>query len=138
MKRYIFVISLICFALLSCGTTKVEEQPKEINSYEVYGPAFEDWRYKFFGQELPVWFLYAYEEDLQGVLNAREDLAGITSEQLVIVQGKAVNGDQAEQFIAQQVEENQGKVVDSFWAKISEETESTESYRWLILLKQGE
>lgn len=138
MKRYLFIVSLICFTLLSCASTdKTEQKAKEVNPFELSSPAFEDWRYKFFGQELPVWFLYAYEDDVEGVVSSREDSAGLSSENLEIIQGKAVNGDQAEQFIAQQIEIYQNNVVDSFWAKLSEEDESGEAYRWLVLIKNN-
>lgn len=144
MKRYIpfILISLLLGSLFTgCASgSKAEKKSETLTAPVTFynGVAFEDWRYKFFGQELPVWFLYAYEEDFAGVIESREDLAGLTSEQLYTVTGSAVNGDQAEQFIAQKTEELGDQVLDSFWARLSEDEETKESYRWLILLKKGE
>lgn len=141
MKRNIFFVFIVL--VLSCfftgcvtntkGQNKSDTPEAPVSIYN--GIAFEDWRYKFFGQELPVWFLYAYEQDFSGVIQVREDCVDCLPEQLYIITGNAVNGDQAEQFIAQNLEAVTDKVLDSFWARLSEDEESQESYRWLILLK---
>lgn len=144
MKRNFFlvliVLALSCF-FAGCASDSKKSKKSEtleapVSFYD--GVAFDDWRYKFFGQELPVWFLYAYEQDFAGVIEVREDCAGFVPEQLYTIAGNAVNGDQAEQFIAQNLETVTDVVLDSFWARLSEEEESQDSYRWLILLKKGE
>lgn len=130
-KILICAIFLIC--LLGCASNNVNNQPDE-ETIVFSGPGFEDWRYKGFGQELPLWFFFAYEDDLQGVVNSREDLAGTELSDLEIIAGNALNADQAEQLIKQNLELLNNEYIDTFWAKLCAETEEEQNpYCWVIL-----
>lgn len=142
MKKTL-ISALFLLVLMGCASNDVENQGKK-NSQTVdevtvnfSGPAFEDWRYKGFGKEIPLWFFFAYEDDIQGVIDSRDDLSGAALSELEIIAGDALNADHAEQLIKQNLEPEFGKVVDTFWAKLCDETEELENpYRWVVLIRR--
>ena len=76
---------------------------------------FDDWKYKGFGQVLPVWFEAAYNDDEEKLAKALPQLAG---HKLLVIRGEGVNSDQADKVLKIKEEEIPSDYIlyDSSWA----------------------
>ena len=128
MKKIKF-FSLLLFVLISffsCASSKVVV--KDI--------LFDDWRYKGFGSELPIWFEPAYLKDVDNVKKALPEF----TEKDVILGGNAISADHAEKLIAENKKIDGYEFVDSCWAKLSKEIAGEYAqtpYVFLIVLKKN-
>lgn len=130
------VFFLFAMTMASCATNTTAESTKKIEEapVDISGPAFDDWRYKGFGKEIPLWFFYAFEGDIAGVVESRDDLTEADVPALELFSGDALNADQAEQLILQFLETHECGCVDTFWAKLCDESEyEGNPYRWVII-----
>lgn len=143
MKKFylgLIIASLFIFLMINitgCATgnsVKAEKGNTGDAPVDISGPAFDDWRYKGFGKEIPLWFFYAYEGDVAGVVNSRDDLTDADIANLQICSGDALNADQAEKLILQFLETHECGCVDTFWAKICDDTKyEGNPYYWVVL-----
>lgn len=76
---------------------------------------FDDWKYKGFGQALPVWFEAAYNDDEEKLAKA---LPQLTGHKLLVIRGEGVNSDQADKVLKIKEEEIPSGYIlyDSSWA----------------------
>ena len=100
--------------LISCATTSTGDNhiEKKQNQKKLL---FEDWKYKGFGQELPVWFEAAYKEDISAIQKTVPELSG---HELVIVRAEGINSDQADKILKIKEEELSSDFIfyDACWA----------------------
>ena len=104
--------------LASCATTgnaAVQDIHKEKKQAQKK-LLFEDWKYKGFGQELPVWFEAAYNDDEPGLKKALPELQ---DKEVTILRGQGFNSDQAEQNLKLKLAEAEALTFyDSGWAML--------------------
>jgi hypothetical protein len=107
----LFFIMLTSCATTSAGGNHIE---KKQNQEKLL---FEDWKYKGFGQNLPVWFEAAYKDDLAKVLALLPDLMG---KEVTIIKADGFNSDQSEQSLKLKLADFSADYVlyDSGWAMI--------------------
>ena len=94
MKTLIRTLLVLLFATLlaSCATTSAGNHyiEKKQNQEKLL---FEDWKYKGFGQELPVWFDAAYENESAKI---KKLVTELSDSELLILQAEGINSDQAD------------------------------------------
>ena len=129
MKNRFFLIVplLIIFSLCSCVSTpsvesRTETGTKDVHKEKKQNPKkllFEDWKYKGFGQDLPVWFEAAYEDN---VAKIKKNVEQLSESEVIIIRGEGINSDQAERVMDLQKETvPEGfELYDSFWAMTGE------------------
>lgn len=132
------VLVFTVMAITGCATSTENKNGKTNGELEapvdISGPAFDDWRYKGFGKEIPLWFFYAYENDVAGVVESRDDLTEADIPSIQLCTGDALNADQAEKLILQYLETHDCGCVDTFWAKLCDESDyEGNPYRWVII-----
>ena len=102
--------------LASCATTgnaAVQDIHKEKKQAQKK-LLFEDWKYKGFGQELPVWFEAAYKNDISAIKKAIPQLSDL---EIVIIRGEGINSDQADRNMELAAAEAEGEyeLYDFSW-----------------------
>ena len=116
-----FIRRLLPFLLLifftSCATTSGVHKEKHQNGKKLL---FEDWKYRGFGYELPVWFEAAYKDKPQQL---QELVPELKDREIIILRGQGLNSDQAEQNLKLQLSEADEDFViyDSSWAMLESE-----------------
>ncbi len=112
----LFVLLLASCATTSAGTGTITKEKKQGSKKLL----FEDWKYKGFGQELPVWFEAAYKGDVEEV---RRKISIPENYKIEIVTAQGINSDQA----------NKG-----LWQKLWVKSELFELYdsSWVLLVKK--
>ena len=127
MKNKIFLLFTIFF-FISCSTTTNIEQNSNPLTIENKTPKeklqFEDWKYKGFGNKLPQWSIYAYNNDIESLTTYIDNLTD--AKEIKIFKAFGINHDQAEMIVKSNIEnsqvlENQFNYYDSFWFKLSDE-----------------
>ena len=105
----LFFITLTSCATTSAGGNHIE---KKQNSQKLL---FEDWKYKGFGQELPVWLEAAFENNVSAVKKAVPELS---DKEVVIIRAEGINSDQADKILKIKEEELSSDFIlyDSSWA----------------------
>ncbi len=106
---------LLFFILLtSCATTSAGDNHKEKKQNQKK-LLFEDWKYKGFGQELPVWFESAFKDDVSEISKRVQELSG---HEILIVRGEGINSDQADKVLKIKEKELSSDFIffDSCWA----------------------
>ncbi len=108
--------------LASCATTgnaAVQDIHKEKKQAQKK-LLFEDWKYKGFGQELPVWFEAAYKNDISAIKKAILQLSDL---EIVIIRGEGINSDQADRNMELAAAEVEGEyeLYDFSWGMTGEE-----------------
>lgn len=105
----LFIIMLASCATTSAGDNHIEKKqnPEKL--------LFEDWKYRGFGQEMPVWLEAAFENDVSAVKNAVPELS---DKEVVIVRAEGINSDQADKILKIKEEELSSDFIlyDSSWA----------------------
>ena len=100
--------------LASCATTSAGSNhiEKKQNDKKLL---FEDWKYKGFGQELPVWLEAAFENDVPAV---KKLLPELSDKEVEIVRAEGINSDQADKILKIKEEELSSDFIlyDSSWA----------------------
>ena len=100
--------------LASCATTSAGDNhiEKKQTSEKLL---FEDWKYRGFGQEMPVWLEAAFENDVSAVKNAVPELS---DKEVVIVRAEGINSDHADKILKIKEEELSSDFIyyDSSWA----------------------
>lgn len=106
---------------------------KEAEDVVVKAGYFDDWKYKGFGIDLPVWFEPAYKKDVNGV---KKNLPDFTDSDLIIG-GTAINGDQADKLINSNKNLDGYDYWDSCWARVNSDYEVLENpYVYLLIFKK--
>lgn len=105
----LFIIMLASCATTSAGDNHIE---KKQTSEKLL---FEDWKYRGFGQEMPVWLEAAFENDVSAVKNAVPELS---DKEVVIVRAEGINSDHADKILKIKEEELSSDFIlyDSSWA----------------------
>ena len=100
--------------LASCATTSAggNHIEKKQNQEKLL---FEDWKYKGFGQELPVWLESAFENDVPAIKKVVPEIA---DKEVLIIRAEGVNSDQADKILKIKEEELSSDFIlyDSSWA----------------------
>ena len=100
----------------SSGTQDIHNNHKEKkqNSKKLL---FENWKYKGFGKELPVWFEAAYNANEAKLKNLVPELK---EKQVLILRGDGVNSDQSDKTLKLKIAEEAAdfQLYDSSWAMI--------------------
>ncbi len=109
--RFCLILPLLfIICLSSCASTPAVEGGKSTVAQDVHKEKkqnskkllFEDWKYKGFGQPLPVWFEAAYKGDENSVKAKLADIAGL---EIKIITGQGINSDQADKSVMLKSEE---------------------------------
>jgi hypothetical protein len=105
----LFFIMLTSCATTSAGGNHIE---KKQNQEKLL---FEDWKYKGFGQELPVWLESAFENDVPAIKKVVPEIA---DKEVLIIRAEGVNSDQADKILKIKEEELSSDFIlyDSSWA----------------------
>ena len=111
-KTFLPLLFFIMFT--SCATTSAggNHIEKKQNQEKLL---FEDWKYKGFGQELPVWLEAAFENDVPGIKKVVPEIA---DKEVLIIRAEGVNSDQADKILKIKEEELSSDFIlyDSSWA----------------------
>ena len=123
---------LIILGLCSCASAPKDTVYKEKKqTHEKL--LFEDWKYKGFGQELPVWFEAAYKEDVKEI---KKNVSELSDCEIKILTAQGINSDQADRSLEQKIqelsEEGNGayKLYDSGWALLGEKAAEDGKYSY--------
>ncbi len=115
MKNFIrlFLPLLLIISLASCATSGAYKE-KHHNEKKLL---FEDWKYRGFGYELPVWVEAAYHDNKIAIKNLIPELS---DKEIVILRGEGFNSDQAEQNLKLQLSTAAADLIvyDSSWAML--------------------
>ena len=105
----LFFIMLTSCATTSAGGNHIE---KKQNQEKLL---FEDWKYKGFGQELPVWLEAAFENDVPGIKKVVPEIA---DKEVEIIRAEGINSDQADRILKIKEEELSSDFIlyNSSWA----------------------
>ena len=105
----LFFIMLASCATTSAGGNHIE---KKQNQEKLL---FDDWKYKGFGQELPVWLEAAFENDVPGIKKVVPEIA---EKEVEIIRAEGINSDQADKILKIKEEELSSDFIlyDSSWA----------------------
>ena len=105
----LFFIMLTSCATTSAGGNHIE---KKQNQEKLL---FEDWKYKGFGQELPVWLESAFENDVPAIKKVVPEIA---DKEVEIIRAEGINSDQADKILKIKEEELSSDFIlyDSSWA----------------------
>ena len=113
MRNFIRLILplMLIISLASCATSGATKE-KHHNEKKLL---FEDWKYKGFGQELPVWLEAAFKNDVPAVKKAVPELS---DKEVEIVRAEGINSDQADKILKIKEEELSSDFIlyDSSWA----------------------
>ena len=100
--------------LTSCATTSAggNHIEKKQNQEKLL---FDDWKYKGFGQELPVWLEAAFENDVPAIKKVVPEIA---DKEVEIIRAEGINSDQADRILKIKEEELSSDFIlyDSSWA----------------------
>ena len=104
----LFFILLASCATTSAGNNHIEKKQDEKRLL------FEDWKYRGFGRDLPVWVESAYNDDIPGIKKVLPELA---DKELLIVSAEGINSDQADRILKIKEEEifSDFTLYDSCW-----------------------
>ena len=105
----LFFIMLTSCATTSAGGNHIE---KKQNQEKLL---FDDWKYKGFGQELPVWLEAAFENDVPAIKKVVPEIA---DKEVEIIRAEGINSDQADRILKIKEEELSSDFIlyDSSWA----------------------
>ena len=127
-NRFYLLFSLLFILLLaSCATTSASTgtitKEKKQGSKKLL---FEDWKYKGFGQELPVWFEAAYKGDVEEV---RRKISIPENYKIEIVTAQGINSDQANKGLWQKlwVKSELFELYDSSWVLLAKKEASAKN-----------
>lgn len=126
-KHYLLILLLVSMALISftsCATTKSAGMNGKSQS-EDQGLYFknpqtkeklliEEWKYMGFGQPFPEWVIPALEGNINKV---REVLPELANEEVLVMQSKGYNLDQAESGLSTEPEGAGFSLYESFWVR---------------------
>jgi hypothetical protein len=120
-RLYLILSLLFFFCLSSCASTPAGEA-KDIHNEKKQNQKkllFEDWKYKGFGQPLPVWFEAAYKGDVEEV---GRKISLSDNHKIEIVTAQGINSDQANKSLWQKLVEKAElfELYDSSWALLGE------------------
>ena len=123
----LFLPLLIILGLSSCASAPAAESGALSEAQDVYKEKkqnhkkllFEDWKYKGFGQALPVWFEAAYRGDVEEV---RRKITVSDNYEIKIVTAQGINSDQANKSLWQKlvVKAELFELYDSSWVLLGE------------------
>ena len=117
MKNLIRLILPLLFiiSMASCATSGAINE----NHHNGKKLLFNDWKYRGFGYDLPVWFDAAYHDNQTKLKSLIPELS---DKEVTILRGEGFNSDQAEQNLKHLLSEADEAFVlyDSSWAMIEE------------------
>ena len=118
MKNFIrlFLPLLLIISITSCATSGAYKE-KHQNDKRLL---FQDWKYRGFGYELPLWFEAAYKDNK---LELEKQIPELKNKEFSVLRGDGKNSDQAEQNLKLKMAEmselsEEYKLYDSSWAMI--------------------
>ncbi len=127
-NRFNLFFSLLLIILLaSCATTSGGAGDNHIEKKQNQKKLlFEDWKYKGFGQALPVWFEAAYKGNLDEV---RRKITVPENHTIEIVTAQGINSDQANKSLWQKlwVKAELFELYDSCWVLLGEKEASSKN-----------
>ena len=134
--RFYLIFSLLIIILLnSCATTS--ENKSEAVTSSSYNQKkqkskkllFEDWKYKGFGKELPVWFEAAFKGDIEEIKKKVQDLY---DNEIIILSAQGINSDQADKGLAKKIAELSSDYIlyDMSWALLNETIVAEENFEY--------
>ena len=135
--RFCLILPLLfIICLSSCASTPAVEDGMSTVAQDVHKEKkqnskkllFEDWKYKGFGQPLPVWFEAAYKGDVEEV---QKKISIPENHKVEIVTAQGINSDQANKSLLQKlvVKSELFELYDSSWGLLSEkEAADSNSY----------
>lgn len=124
---------MLCVSFLSCATTGAKESAiseeadlttertsNTENKRKEEKLRFDDWKYRGFGSELPVWIEAAVDSNIKVLKKLIPELANVGN--VIVVVGRGENQDQAEQMAKELAEMNRAEnpnlsFYDSFWVR---------------------
>ena len=121
MKTKICLLLTLLFiiALSGCASAPEADSPGVHKEKQQKGKKllFDDWKYKGFGQELPVWYEAAYKNSPEGI---KKILPQLFDKEIVIIRGEGINSDQAVRNMEMTGSElsSDYMLYDSGWARI--------------------
>lgn len=137
----IIFLSLIFITFFSCATTSASandesnlSSPSDIKTpIEEEKLRFDDWKYKGFGNELPLWVENAVDNDEKALLKVISDVENAT--EIKIFSGRGENLDRAEQIAKDLVNDflsgnadlkSSFIFYDNFWVRENIEIKTTD------------
>lgn len=130
MKRICFsgLSLLLILFCISCASNNVQPRGDSNNKNQRTEQKlrFDDWKYRGFGNALPIWVEFAVDNQIEKIQKADEKL---TSAEILIFTGRGENLDQAEdsarQTCSQGLEGNPKKyeLYDNFWVRMADDEE---------------
>ncbi|MCR4741743.1 MAG: hypothetical protein K5866_02570 [Treponema sp.] len=125
-KISLFFLILFSIVFLSCTSTKTSEQEpvEEVLEEEIFGARFIDWKYKGFGNQLPVWIDAAYDKSCEEV---KAIVPELSEKKIFILRVDSETLDQAELAVNKEAEsglavgEDIYILYERFWVMLAEE-----------------
>lgn len=120
MKIQIKLLLPLLFIIFtaSCATTSstAANKEKKQNDQKLL---FEDWKYRGFGQQEPVWLEAAYKNDLSLI---KKNLPELSDKEILILTAYGINSDQADRLLKIKEGELPSDFIlyDSSWVLLSE------------------
>ena len=140
MKRSYRLLFLLLFIIIltACATVSSAGGAKPLRSEgDLYKEKkqkgekllFEDWKYKGFGQILPVWLEAAFKNDVSAI---KKRIPELSKKEILLVRASGFNSDQAEQCLKLKLAESipEYTILDSSWALLSEKTAANGNYAY--------
>ena len=129
MKKigFFLLAAFLALGFISCASNQVvtDSAAKKNNKQTEEKLRFEDWKYKGFGKELPLWVEAAVDGDLPALKKTVLELQKASN--IKILTGTGENADQAEQTAKELVnnlvtQESDWILYDNFWVLEYERT----------------
>lgn len=143
MRNFIFFVLILVFLFTGCASNPSTVEKSQISTYkendsdtqklqvteERQNPNYSDWKYKGFGQELPLWIDDAvFKNDIPELKNIDK----------VIVKCKADNLDQSEKMLEIESKKYENfYLYDSFWVKMKDKKNKNNYVSIAIFTKQN-
>lgn len=149
MKKTLILILSLTFILTGCASKPAEESNKnelsldteveltETETVEVEQKViiahFDDWKYKGFGYEIPLWVEPAVNNEKEQVVKfSGIEGADVTTINTLLFYG--VNLDHAEKRSEESKKDSEWELKDSFWVRINKDFEDLEEPYVLVQL----
>ena len=126
--RFSLILSLLLIlSLCSCVSNPEIETGIDAGEQDVHNEKkqnqkrllFEDWKYKGFGKELPVWFEAAYKNNTAEI---HRQVVELKNRKIKIITAFGINSDQADKSLKQQLKSfsSDYQLYDSCWALLGD------------------
>ncbi len=129
MKKLIrkLLLLLFIFSSVACASNSAGASYNE-KKQSTKKLLFEDWKYKGFGQALPLWFEAAYNGDEEALRASVDELNG---RQIKILTARGFNSDQADRALRLKLADfSDYKLYDSCWALLGQKSALEDVYEY--------